>query len=61
MDLVKLAERVDARLLVVGRRGEGQIRALRMGSVTSYLVTSSRVAVAVIPPISSADEHPGAG
>jgi nucleotide-binding universal stress UspA family protein len=50
MELVKLAERHDAGLLVVGRRGQGVIRALRMGSVASYLVTSSPIPVAVTPP-----------
>jgi nucleotide-binding universal stress UspA family protein len=50
MELVNLAQRLDADLLVVGRRGEGRVRALRMGSVASYLVTSSPVPIAVIPP-----------
>jgi nucleotide-binding universal stress UspA family protein len=50
MELVNLADRLDAALLVVGRRGKGTVRALRIGSVASYLVTSSPVAIAVIPP-----------
>jgi nucleotide-binding universal stress UspA family protein len=50
MELVQLAQSLDAGLLVIGRRGEGRVRALRMGSVASYLVTSSPVPVAVIPP-----------
>jgi nucleotide-binding universal stress UspA family protein len=49
MHLVDLADRLEAGLLVVGRRGEGTVRALRMGSVASYLVTSSPVPIAVIP------------
>jgi len=50
MELVKLAERLNAGLVVVGRRGKGVVRALRMGSVASYLVTSSPIPVAVTPP-----------
>jgi nucleotide-binding universal stress UspA family protein len=49
MELVKLAELRKAALLVVGRRGGGEIRALRMGSVASYLVTDSPIPVAVVP------------
>jgi nucleotide-binding universal stress UspA family protein len=48
-EMVRLAERLDAALLVVGRRGSGGLRALRIGSVVSYLVTTSPVPVAVIP------------
>jgi nucleotide-binding universal stress UspA family protein len=55
MELVKLAERHDAGLVVVGRRGKGEIRALRMGSVASYLVTSSPIPVAVTPPPAGLD------
>jgi nucleotide-binding universal stress UspA family protein len=55
MELVRLAERHDAGLLVVGRRGKGTIRALRMGSVASYLVTSSPIPVAVTPPPAGGD------
>jgi nucleotide-binding universal stress UspA family protein len=51
MELVNLAARVGAGLLVVGRRGKGTVRALRMGSVASYLVTSSPVPIAVVPPM----------
>jgi nucleotide-binding universal stress UspA family protein len=50
MELVNLAQHQGAGLLVVGRRGQGTVRALRMGSVASYLVTSSPVPIAVIPP-----------
>ena len=50
MELVNLADRLDAALLVVGRRGKGTVRALRMGSVASYLVTSSPVADRRHPP-----------
>ena len=49
MELVGLSERVNAGLLVVGRRGAGKVRALRMGSVASYLVTSSTIPIAIIP------------
>ena len=55
MELVRLAERHDAGLLVVGRRGKGTIRALRMGSVASYLVTSSPIPIAVTPPPAGGD------
>jgi nucleotide-binding universal stress UspA family protein len=48
--LVGLAEREQAALLVVGRRGSGGVRALRIGSVVSYLVTASPTPIAVIPP-----------
>jgi nucleotide-binding universal stress UspA family protein len=56
MELVKLAERLDAGLLVVGRRGAGDLRALRLGSVASYLVTSSPVPLAVVPPVPELSE-----
>jgi nucleotide-binding universal stress UspA family protein len=49
LELVRLAERLGASLIVVGRRGTGGVRALRMGSVASYLVTNSPVPIAVIP------------
>ena len=49
-ELIRLAERLNAALLVVGRRGSGGVRALRIGSVVSYLVTASPVPIAVIPP-----------
>jgi nucleotide-binding universal stress UspA family protein len=48
--LVGLAQREQAALLVVGRRGSGGLRALRIGSVVSYLVTASPIPIAVIPP-----------
>ena len=48
--LVALAEREQAALLVVGRRGSGGVRALRIGSVVSYLVTASPIPITVIPP-----------
>jgi nucleotide-binding universal stress UspA family protein len=48
--LAALAGREQAALLVVGRRGSGGLRALRIGSVVSYLVTASRMPIAVIPP-----------
>jgi nucleotide-binding universal stress UspA family protein len=49
--LVELAERLDARLVVVGRRGTSRLRGLRTGGVTSYLVSNSPTTVAVIPPV----------
>jgi nucleotide-binding universal stress UspA family protein len=55
MELVSLAQRLGAGVLVVGRRGAGKVRALRMGSVASYLVTSSPVPIAVIPPAPDTD------
>jgi nucleotide-binding universal stress UspA family protein len=55
MGLVDLSQRVNAGLLVVGRRGAGNVRALRMGSVASYLVTSSTVPIAIIPLAPDAD------
>jgi nucleotide-binding universal stress UspA family protein len=55
MELVNLAQRLDAGLLVIGRRGEGTVRALRIGSVASYLVTSSPVPIAIIPPLPGSD------
>jgi nucleotide-binding universal stress UspA family protein len=55
MALVDLAGRLNAALLAVGRRGKGTVRALRMGSVASYLVTNSPVPIAIIPPPPSAE------
>jgi nucleotide-binding universal stress UspA family protein len=55
IELVNLAQRLDAGLLVIGRRGKGTVRALRIGSVASYLVTSSPVPIAVIPPLPGSD------
>lgn len=55
-ELVKLAEREQAALLVVGRRGSGGLRALRIGSVVSYLVTASPAPIAVIPPVPAGED-----
>jgi nucleotide-binding universal stress UspA family protein len=55
MELVNLAQRLDAGLLVVGRRGKGTVPALRIGSVASYLVTSSPIPIAIIPPAPGTD------
>jgi nucleotide-binding universal stress UspA family protein len=55
MELVDLSQRVNAGLLVVGRRGAGKVRALRMGSVASYLVTNSTIPIAIIPLASDAE------
>jgi nucleotide-binding universal stress UspA family protein len=48
--LIALAERMDARLVVVGRRGTSRLRGLATGGVSSYLVSNSPATVAVIPP-----------
>jgi nucleotide-binding universal stress UspA family protein len=57
-ELVKLAEREEPALLVVGRRGSGGLRALRIGSVVSYLVTVSPTPIAVIPPVPVGEDGP---
>jgi nucleotide-binding universal stress UspA family protein len=49
--LVELAGRLDAKLIVVGRRGTSRLRGLRTGGVSSYLVSNSPTTVAVIPPV----------
>ena len=49
--LVELAGRLDAKLVVVGRRGTSRLRGLRTGGVTSYLVSNSPTTVAVIPAV----------
>jgi nucleotide-binding universal stress UspA family protein len=54
--LVELAERLDAKLIVVGRRGTSRLRGLRTGGVTSYLVSNSPTTVAVIPPVAGVTE-----
>jgi nucleotide-binding universal stress UspA family protein len=51
--LVELAGRVDAKLLVVGRRGTSRLRGVWTGGVTSYLVSNGPTTVAVIPPVSA--------
>jgi nucleotide-binding universal stress UspA family protein len=48
--LVELAERMDAKLVVVGRRGTSRLRGLATGGVSSDLVSNSPTTVAVIPP-----------
>jgi nucleotide-binding universal stress UspA family protein len=55
MELVDLGQRLGASLLVVGRRGKGTVRALRIGSVASYLVTGSTIPIAIIPPAPGAE------
>jgi nucleotide-binding universal stress UspA family protein len=52
--LVELAERLDAKLIVVGRRGTSRLRGLRTGGITSYLVSNSPTTVAVVPPVTGA-------
>ena len=49
-ELVDVATRTDASVLVVGRRGGGRLRGLRVGGVTNHLVSNSPTTVAVIPP-----------
>src|SRR5918998_1658356 len=44
--LVELAGRMDAKLVVVGRRGTSKLRGLRTGGVSSYLVSNSPTTVA---------------
>lgn len=48
--LVATAEQRSADLIVVGRRGEGPLRALRIGSVANHLLRAAPRALAVIPP-----------
>jgi nucleotide-binding universal stress UspA family protein len=50
--IVELAARMNAKLIVVGRRGTSRLRGLRTGGVSSYLVSNSPTTVVVIPPIS---------
>jgi nucleotide-binding universal stress UspA family protein len=50
MALVEAAPRLNAGLLAAGRRGGDGIRALRIGSVASYLVRNSTVPIAIVPP-----------
>lgn len=49
-ELVDVATSTNASVLVVGRRGGGRLRGLRVGGVTNYLVSNSPTTVAVIPP-----------
>ena len=48
--LVELAKSMDAKLVVVGRRGTSRLRGLATGGVSSYLVSNCPTTVAVIPP-----------
>jgi nucleotide-binding universal stress UspA family protein len=48
--LVEAAERTNAKLVVVGRRGTSRLRGLRTGGVSSYLVSNSPTTEAVVPP-----------
>jgi nucleotide-binding universal stress UspA family protein len=54
-ELVDIATRTDASVLVVGRRGGGRLRGLRVGGVTNHLVSNSPTTIAVIPPPSEPD------
>ena len=55
MALVEAAQRLNAGLLVAGRRGRDGIRALRIGSVATYLVRNSTVPIAIVPPPSETE------
>lgn len=47
--LVRAAERFDPALTVVGRRGAGGLRSMRLGSTANHLVRHSSTNVAVVP------------
>jgi nucleotide-binding universal stress UspA family protein len=52
--LVDAAQRLDPALTVVGRRGEGGVRSLLLGSTANHLVRQSPTSVAVVP---ASDDH----
>jgi nucleotide-binding universal stress UspA family protein len=52
--LVRAAQRFDPSLIVVGRRGEGRLRSVLLGSTANHLVRHSATNVAVVP----GPEHP---
>jgi nucleotide-binding universal stress UspA family protein len=47
--LVRAAERLAPALTVVGRRGAGGLRSMRLGSTANHLVRHSTTNVAVVP------------
>jgi nucleotide-binding universal stress UspA family protein len=47
--LVRAAQRFDPSLLVVGRRGEGGLRSVLLGSTANHLIRHSATNVAVAP------------
>jgi nucleotide-binding universal stress UspA family protein len=47
--LVTTAQRLDPALVVVGRRGSGGLRSMRLGSTANHLVRHSATNVAVVP------------
>jgi nucleotide-binding universal stress UspA family protein len=47
--LVDAAERIDPALTIVGRRGAGGLRSVRLGSTANHLVRHCSTNVAVIP------------
>lgn len=47
--LVNAAERLDPSLLVLGRRGAGGVRSMRLGSTANHLIRQTACNVAVIP------------
>jgi nucleotide-binding universal stress UspA family protein len=47
--LVKAAERLEPALTVVGRRGAGGLRSVRLGSTANHLVRHSTTNIAVVP------------
>jgi nucleotide-binding universal stress UspA family protein len=46
---VKAAERLAPALTVVGRRGAGGLRSMRLGSTANHLVRHSTTNIAVVP------------
>jgi nucleotide-binding universal stress UspA family protein len=47
---LEAAQRLNAGLLVAARRGRDGVRALKVGSVASYLLNNSTVPIAIAPP-----------
>jgi nucleotide-binding universal stress UspA family protein len=58
--LAKLAERIDADLIVVGTRGHAPLAGLVLGSVTQQLLHDSNRPVLAVPPGSDPDATPAA-
>jgi nucleotide-binding universal stress UspA family protein len=55
-ELVDLADRLHATLIVVGRRGTSRLMGIATGGVTSYLVANSPTSIAVVPPPDSSGD-----